>query len=387
MGVVLREATDARHAVELAGLLPAVNGAELGETHREIAITVRLRREDLDVMRAVHRLQHEAVEELGRIHDTVLADHFLADAGVELVGELRGNGFEARSEFGAAAAFGGHLGESVGLGERGELRLLIVGEVARGFVEREFADVRREDLRVALFAKLAADEVLQLLANNRAVGRPEDQALADIFVDMEELQIAAEFSVVARFGLFLAFEVLVEFFARGKGGAVDALELLVFLVAAVICAGDGEELEGFQLGGIAHVRAGAEVHEFAVLVEGNFLVGRDVGKAAEFVALLAAGDNESGSFLAGEFFAVKRLVFAGDFLHLGLDLDQIIGGKFMIEVEVVIEAGVGGRTDIEFGVGKKTEDSRREDVRGRVAEFFERGHGHGGIYFLRGSSL
>jgi hypothetical protein len=53
----------------------------------------------------------------------------------------------------------------------------------------------------------------------------------------------------------------------------------------------------------------------------------------------------------------------------------------MVEIEVVVEAGVGGRADVEFGVGEKTEDSRRKDVRGRVAEFFEGRH-HGSFRFL-----
>jgi len=48
-------------------------------------------------------------------------------------------------------------------------------------------------------------------------------------------------------------------------------------------------LKGFELRRIAHVGAGAEVHELAVLVEGDFLVGRDVGETAEFVALLTGG--------------------------------------------------------------------------------------------------
>jgi hypothetical protein len=38
--------------------------------------------------------------------------------------------------------------------------------MARRLVELEFADVGREDLRVALLAQLLADEVLQLLAED-----------------------------------------------------------------------------------------------------------------------------------------------------------------------------------------------------------------------------
>src|SRR5690606_27073132 len=42
VGVVLREAADAGHAVEFAGLFPAIHGAELGEAHGEIAVAVGL---------------------------------------------------------------------------------------------------------------------------------------------------------------------------------------------------------------------------------------------------------------------------------------------------------------------------------------------------------
>jgi hypothetical protein len=77
VGVVLGEAADAGHAVELAGLFPAIDGAELGEAHGQVAVGVRLRGEDLDVVRAVHRLQHEAVDELVVGQDAVLGDRSL----------------------------------------------------------------------------------------------------------------------------------------------------------------------------------------------------------------------------------------------------------------------------------------------------------------------
>jgi hypothetical protein len=52
-------------------LLPAIHGAELGEAHGQVAVAVRLAVEDLDVVRAVHRLQHEAVEQLVVGHHAV----------------------------------------------------------------------------------------------------------------------------------------------------------------------------------------------------------------------------------------------------------------------------------------------------------------------------
>ena len=60
VGVVLGEAADAGHAGQLAGLLEAIDGAELGEPHRQVAVAARLRLVDLDVVRTVHRLEQVA---------------------------------------------------------------------------------------------------------------------------------------------------------------------------------------------------------------------------------------------------------------------------------------------------------------------------------------
>jgi hypothetical protein len=181
-----------------------------------------------------------------------------------------------------------------------------------------------------------------------------------------------------------ALEVLGEFLLGGEGGAVDALELLVLFVAAVIGAGDGEELEGLQLRGVAHVRAGAEVHELAVLVEGDFLALGDVGEAAELVALLAALRDDGDGLLAGDFLAQEGLVLVGDLLHLGLELHEVVGGQFVLQIDVVVEPGVGRRTDVELRLGKEAKDGGREDVRAGVAEFFERCHRHGSGFLKRG---
>ena len=104
MGIVLREAADAEHAVEFARLLVAINGAELGQPHRQVAVAPRLGLVDLDVVRAVHRLEQipllrvlPAPEDLdffcrvggGLIaveigpHHTGRGDEFLLFAGVE----------------------------------------------------------------------------------------------------------------------------------------------------------------------------------------------------------------------------------------------------------------------------------------------------------------
>src|SRR5262245_62301757 len=57
MGVVLREATDACHAVELASFLEAIDRTELGQAQRQLAVAAALGLINLNMVRAVHRLE------------------------------------------------------------------------------------------------------------------------------------------------------------------------------------------------------------------------------------------------------------------------------------------------------------------------------------------
>jgi hypothetical protein len=57
VGVVLGEAAHPGHAGQLPAFLKTVDGAELREAHRQVAVAARLGLVDLDVMRAVHRLE------------------------------------------------------------------------------------------------------------------------------------------------------------------------------------------------------------------------------------------------------------------------------------------------------------------------------------------
>ena len=126
VGIVLREAADAGHADELARLLEAVDGAELGQPHRQVAVAPRLRLVDHDVVRAVHRLEQVPLAVL---------------------------------EF-----------------DRRELAVAVVREMARDLVQLDAADVRRIDRFVAALAEFALDVVFQRLANDRPFRQPEDQA-------------------------------------------------------------------------------------------------------------------------------------------------------------------------------------------------------------------
>ena len=140
---------------------------------------------------------------------------------------------------------------------------------------------------VAAADALVAHPVFHGLADEAALGMPEDEAGAGDFLDGEEVELLAEDAVVARLDLFELLEVGVEIFGVEEGGAVDALQLLVVLVAEPVGAGDGGDLEGLDAAGGGDVRAAAEVGEVAVAVEGDLVAG--LGEALDEVDLHELG--------------------------------------------------------------------------------------------------
>ncbi len=173
--VVLREAAHAGEAAELARLLEAVDRAELGQAHRQVAVRARLARIHPVVVRAVHRLEQVRV-----------------------------------------AILEGH---------RRVLAVGVVRVVAARLVELDRADVRRDDLLVAASALLVAQERFERAAQHGALGQPHGQALPDHRVMHEELELAPELAVVAALGLLAQAHPRVEFGLLGEGDAVEAGEL------------------------------------------------------------------------------------------------------------------------------------------------------------------
>ena len=93
---------------------------------------------------------------------------------------------------------------------------------------------------------------------------------------------------------------------------------------------DGQEFESLQFRRVADVGTGAEIRELTVGVEGNFLIRGNIREAAEFIAFLAARFDNLNCFLTGDFFAVEALILLSDFFHFSLNLNQIIGGEFVL---------------------------------------------------------
>ena len=145
--VVLRHAAYPGQAVDHAGLLEPVDRAELEQAQRQLPVRPAARPEDQVVERAVHRLE------------VVLAR--------------------------PPAGIGGYM------------RVRVPRQVPGGLEQLGLGDVRRVDERVAGRLVLEPRVVLQLAADDAALGVEHRQAGADLVGEAEQVEVGAELAVVA----------------------------------------------------------------------------------------------------------------------------------------------------------------------------------------------
>ena len=193
MGVVLSEAADAEQAVEGTVEFVTMDQAEFSHAHGEITIAVDIALIDQDAAGAVHRF------------------------------------------------------DGIGLFiDGGEIHVIaVVIPVAGLFPEVTVEDQRCHDFIVIGFVMEFMPELEQVIAQDHSLGMEEREARA-FFVEAEQVELFAQFAMVAFFSFFHHLQVFIEFRFLFKSGTVNTLEHLVVFITAPVSAGNGTQFEGLD---------------------------------------------------------------------------------------------------------------------------------------------
>ena len=238
----------------------------------------------------------------------------------------------------------------------------VAGFLPQGLVQ----DLRALDFLVAVVTVDAAHVLLHLLPQRPALGVPEDGA-GRVLVDVEQIQLLAKPAVVALFGFLHALDVGVQLFLVGPGGAVDALQLLVFRIAAPVGACQLGELEGLEKARVGHVRAAAHVHVFLVVVQAHRLLIRHVVYQAQLV-VFAARFEDFDHLGARRHFLDDVVVLCDQLLHALLDGGHVFRREGALVGNVVIKAFLDHRADHHLGGGIELLDRMAHQVGAGVAD-------------------
>ena len=170
-----------------------------------------------------------------------------------------------------------------------------------------------------------------------ALGVPEDRAHRFI-LQMEKPHFLADLAVVALFRFFQLQQIGVEFLLVAPGGAVNAAQHGVAMIAAPIGAGHLHQLEGSaDIARAAHMRAAAQISPSTLLVDADDFGFRQILDQFGLVAFTLVGEVANRIF-AVPFFTHKGIITRDDFAHLGFDGGEVFRLERLIAREIVIEA-------------------------------------------------
>ena len=168
-----------------------------------------------------------------------------------------------------------------------------------------------------------------------------------------------------------------------EGHAVDAGEHLVFLVVFPVSAALLGDLEGLECLGVGQVGSDAHIHILALLEKAEFRLVRQVGHVLNLVVLLALF-HELDGLVPGQNEGLDGKIFLADLLHFLLDGGQILVSELGVaQIDVIIEAVLGGWAKGKIRLGVQPLDGLGHDVGGGVAQnvqlLFLRALGHGSV--------
>ncbi len=307
--IVLGESAHAHDAVQGARGLIAVAAAEFGQPERQVSVGFQTLVEHLYVTGAVHWLDRElAIFRLQ--HEHVIAKF---------------------------------------IGMPGTLP------------KRHIHQLWRTDLLIAVRALRLPHVLLNRLIQRPAVRMPENHTRR-FLLRVEQVQLLADFAVIAFFRFLDAGEVFLELLLVGPCSAVNTLQHLVVGVAAPICARHLGQLECLELAGAGHVRPTAQVHPRALLVNGQLLSCRQAFDNLYFIVLTHVAE-QLNSALATHDQPLDRQVIGDDLLHALLDLLEVFRGKVVTAGKIVVKAIIDHGANGHLGARKQFLHRHGQQVR------------------------
>ncbi len=209
-------------------------------------------------------------------------------------------------------------------------------QVAAGLPELLVGQVRGMDEAVALRLVLVAPVILQAGSDEGTVGMPDHQAGTDFVLDVEQIQIPAELSVISLLGQFDPFLVAFFFLLGRKGNPVDPLQVPVRLIALPVGTRKLGQLHRPNGSGGGQMGPGAQVLEVPLLIKTEF-VSVHVLRQLYFQLLIFPVKVLQG-IVPREVPPLERQVLTDEVLHDPFDVVQFILRQGPGEIEIVVEA-------------------------------------------------
>ncbi|GBE30562.1 hypothetical protein BMS3Bbin04_01597 [bacterium BMS3Bbin04] len=164
--------------------------------------------------------------------------------------------------------------------------------------------------------------------------------------------MCAQLLMVALLRLFQTVQVLLQILFGEKGGAIYALQHRVGLTPPPVRTRHTQQLECADLACTAQMRPTAQVSKIILSVEAELLTFQTLDQLTFELSLLRS--ENFFCLVVAYFTTYHRIIRRDDLPHLGFDGLEVFVGQTMLQVEIVVESILDGRSDSELDIVKQT---------------------------------
>ena len=206
-------------------------------------------------------------------------------------------------------------------------------------------NLRGLDLLITSIVLNFTHVLLEYLINGPAVRMPEHHTRR-LFLQVEQIQLLRQFTVVALLSLFKTLEIRFHVFFIVPRGTVDTLQLSVLRVTTPVGAGHTLQLEDTHNTSIRYVRAAAHICVFFMVIQANrlFTFFDQIVDQLNFVVFTTINKHAACVFdrrhLLDDFVILLDQLF-----NTLLDGFEVFGCKWTLVINIVIEAVFDHRTN------------------------------------------
>src|SRR5271169_4248026 len=123
--------------------------------------------------------------------------------------------------------------------------------------------MRRIDERVAALYVLLAHPVFHLLADDPALGMPENQSRPRQFLNREQIKLLPDHAMIALLGFLDLLQMRIKILLREKRSPVNALQLRILLIPQPVSPRDVEQFERLDFSSRRNMRPAAEINKLS----------------------------------------------------------------------------------------------------------------------------
>ena len=158
-----------------------------------------------------------------------------------------------------------------------------------------------------------------------------------MFVNVKQVQLATQFSVVTLFGLLQHREVLLQIILGSPSCAINSLQHFVSVVATPVGTSHFHQLEMLKLAGARHMGTAAQIGKASLAVERHIFIGRNRSDDLGFV-VFAQFFEIVDSLVSWHYLTRDGLIFRSQLGHFLFNQTQVVRCERAAIRKIVIKA-------------------------------------------------